>query len=202
MAKKAGVELIAYTSLLQADTSTLEVAGDHRATETLLKTSGMPYALLRNGWYTENYLGALPMALAYGAFIGCAGGARLATASRVDYAEAAAAVLTSAVDQSGKIYELAGDESYTLADLAAEVARRTGKAIVYRNISQGEYREALIRAGLPERVASMLVGFDIAAAKGDLFDDRHSLSSLIGRPTTSLRVAVADALVAIASKVS
>jgi NAD(P)H dehydrogenase (quinone) len=197
-AKESGVELIAYTSLLHADISTLELAADHRATETLLKASGVPYVLLRNGWYTENYLGALPMALAHGAFVGCAGEARIASASRLDYADAAAAVLTSREDQSGKVYELAGDEPYTLAELAAEVARQTGKPIVYRNMSEAGLGEALIGADLPEPVARMLVGFDIAAAKGDLFDDRRDLSDLIGRPTTPLRAAVSDALAAVA----
>src|SRR5947209_3801694 len=154
-AKKAGVQLIAYTSLLRADLSTLELAADHRATETLLKASGVPYALLRNGWYTENYLGAMLMALAHGAFVGCVGEARIASASRLDYAAGAAAVLTSSFDQSGRIYELAGDEPHTLAELADEVARQTGKPIVYRYVAEAARRETLVRAGLPEPVARM-----------------------------------------------
>ncbi|MEO5757041.1 MAG: SDR family oxidoreductase [Mesorhizobium sp.] len=193
-AKAAGVQLIAYTSILHADVSAISLAGDHRATEALLKASGVPYVLLRNGWYTENYLEALPMALQHGAFFGCAGDGRLATASRSDYAEAAAVVMSSPEDHSGATYELAGDQPYTLSNLAAEVARQSGKAITYRNLSEESYRQALLGSGLPDEVAQMLVGFDVATGQGALFDDSRTLSRLIRRPTTSLERAVADAL--------
>ncbi|MBY5400968.1 SDR family oxidoreductase [Rhizobium leguminosarum] len=191
--KKAGIRLIAYTSLLHADTSPLALAASHLETEAMLKTSGLAHVLLRNSWYTENYLLSLPSALEHGAFIGCAGDARIASATRRDYAEAAATVLTSA-DHAGKVYELAGDESYTLADLAAEVARQTGKTIIYRNLPAAEFRAILARIGLPEPLASDLVEYDVAASRGALYDDSHSLSCLIGRSTTSLRDAVAEAL--------
>ncbi|UTD25753.1 SDR family oxidoreductase [Bradyrhizobium sp. WD16] len=193
-AKKAGVGLIAYTSLLHAETSPMGLAAEHRATEALLKASGVPYVLLRNSWYTENYLASIPAALQHGAFIGSAGEGRIASAPRRDYAEAAAAVLTSAADQSGKVYELSGDDSYTLADLAAEVALQTGKPIIYQNLPEAAFRGALIGAGLPEPVATMLAESDVGASRGGLFDDSHTLSRLIGRPTTSLKTAVAEAL--------
>lgn len=193
-AKKAGVGLIAYTSLLHAETSPMGLAAEHRATEALLKASGVPYVLLRNSWYTENYLASVPAALQHGAFIGSAGEGRVASAPRRDYAEAAAAVLTSAADQSGKVYELSGDDSYTLADLAAEVALQTGKPIIYQNLPEAAFRGALIGAGLPEPVATMLAESDVGASRGGLFDDSHTLSRLIGRPTTSLKTAVAEAL--------
>lgn len=193
-AKKAGVGLIAYTSLLHAETSPMGLAAEHRATEALLKASGVPYVLLRNSWYTENYLASVPAALQHGAFIGSAGEGRIASAPRRDYAEAAAAVLTSAADQSGKVYELSGDDSYTLADLAAEVALQTGKPIIYQNLPEAAFRGALIGAGLPEPVATMLAESDVGASRGGLFDDSHTLSRLIGRPTTSLKTAVAEAL--------
>ncbi|MDR6491564.1 SDR family oxidoreductase [Paraburkholderia sp. 22099] len=190
---KDKVGLIAYTSLLHADSSPLGLAAAHRETEAMLKASGLPYVLLRNGWYTENYLASLSSALQRNAFIGCAGNGRIASATRRDYAEAAAAVLTSA-GQAGKVYELAGDEPYTLAELAAEVARQTGGSIGYTNLPEGEFRAALIRAGLAEPVANKLVEYDVAASKGALHDDSHSLSRLIGRSTTSLYDAVAQAL--------
>ena len=150
-AKRAGVKLIAYTSLLRADTSPLGLAAEHKQTEALLRASGLPFVLLRNGWYTENYAASAPAALARGAVLGSAGRGRIASAARADYAAAAAAVLT--LDgQAGRVYELAGDASYTLAELAAEIARQSGKAVEYRDLPEAEYRAALIGFGLPAGV--------------------------------------------------
>ena len=192
-AKRAGVGLVAYTSVLHADTSPLGLAGEHKATEALLKASGLPHVVLRNGWYTENYLASVPAALQHGAYIGSAGEGRVASAARADYAAAAAAVLTSA-DQAGKVYELAGDETYTLTELAAEISRQSGNTVVYQNLAEADFKEALLGAGLPEHVAGLLSDSDIGASKGGLFDDSHQLSRLIGRPTTSLATLVKAAL--------
>lgn len=192
-AKKAGVKWIVYTSLLHADTSSLSLAEEHKATERALKESGIPYTLLRNGWYTENYTGSIPGAIAAGAFIGSAGNGKIASAARADFAEAAAVVLTNQ-DHQHKIYELAGDDAYTLADLAAEVSRQTGKVIPYKNLSEADYAGALKNVGLPEGLAYAIAGWDVAASKNDLFDNGHHLSRLIGRATTSLSVSVAAAL--------
>ncbi|WP_232058376.1 SDR family oxidoreductase [Nibribacter ruber] len=192
-AKKAGVKWIVYTSLLHADTSTLSLAGEHRATEQLLKDSGIDYTLLRNGWYTENYTNSLGGALAGGAFIGSAGEGKISSAARADYAAAAVAVLTGNGHQ-GKVYELAGDSAYTLRDLAAEISRQTGKDIPYTNLPQEDYAAALGSFGLPEDLAQAIAGWDVSASQGDLYDDSHQLSKLIGRPTTPLSVTVADTL--------
>ena len=192
-AKKAGVKWIVYTSLLHADTSSLSLAEEHKATEKVLKESGIPYTLLRNGWYTENYTGSIPNAIAAGAFIGSAGNGKIASAARADYAEAAAVVLTD-LDHQQKVYELAGDDAYTLADLAAEVSHQTGKAIPYQNLSEADYASALKKVGIPEGLAYAIAGWDVAASKNDLFDNGHNLSKLIGRTTTSLSDSVAAAL--------
>ena len=192
-AKRAKVGLIAYTSLLRADSSPLGLAAEHQQTEALLKDSGVPHVLLRNGWYTENYLASIPLALQHGVFIGSAGDGKIASAARADYAAAAAAVLTRA-DQAGKIYELAGDEAYTLGELAAEIARQSGKAVAYQNLSQADFKAALFGAGLPEPIADLLAASDVGASEGGLFDDGHQLSRLIGRPTTPLATLVAAAL--------
>lgn len=192
-AKAAGVTFIAYTSLLHADTSPLGLGVEHRATEAALAASGIPHALLRNGWYSENYAASIPGALASGAFIGSAGDGKIASAARADYAAAAAAVLT-APDAAGKIYELAGDEAYTLADLAAEISRQTGKTIPYHNLTEADFAATLVKIGLPEGLANMLADSDASAARGCLFDDSHTLSKLIGRPTTALKDVVAAAL--------
>ena len=192
-ARRAGVALLAYTSLLHADTSPLGLAAEHTATEALLRASGVPHVLLRNGWYTENYLAGLPAVLQHGAVIGSAGEGRIASAARADYADAAAAVLIRD-DQAGLVHELAGDTSYTLAEFAAEVGRQTGRAIPYVNLPEADYRGALLGAGLPEPLAHLLADSDVGASKGGLFDDGHRLSQLIGRPTAALGAMVAAAL--------
>ncbi|KFF44210.1 NmrA family transcriptional regulator [Pseudomonas sp. BRG-100] len=192
-AKKAGVKLIVYTSLLHADTSPLNLAYEHIQTEAALKASGVPFTLLRNGWYTENYTASIPAALANGAFYGSAGDGLISSAPRSDYAEAAAVVLTS-TNHAGKVYELASDEAYTLADLAAEISKQTGRSIPYTDIPETDYAAALKGAGLPESLADGLASWDVGASKGGLFDDGHQLSKLLGRPTTPLSAVVAQAL--------
>ena len=192
-ARRAGVSLLAYTSLLHADTSPLGLAGEHMATEACLAQAGVPFVLLRNGWYTENYLASIPPALQHGAFIGSAGEGRIASAARADYAEAAAVALT-APDQSGKVYELAGDEAYTLAGFAAELSRQSGKTIPYVDLPESDYKAALVGAGLPEPIAGLLADSDSGASKGGLFDATRQLSALIGRPTTPLAVSMRAAL--------
>ncbi|WP_243318428.1 SDR family oxidoreductase [Geothrix paludis] len=192
-AKAAGVPFLAYTSLLRADTSPLPVGLEHRQTEDYLKASGLPFALLRNGWYTENYMASIPPALQHGVFLGSAGEGKIASAARADYAEAAAAILLKP-DQAGRVYELAGDSAYTLADLAAEVARQAGKPVAYQNLPEAEFMAILTGAGLPEPIARLLAESDTGAAKGGLFDDSRTLSRLIGRPTTPMAASVAAAL--------
>ncbi len=184
-AKKAGVARVAYTSILHADTSPLGLKVEHVKTEQALKESGLPFTLLRHGWYTENYTGGIPAVLEHGTLAGCAGNGRIASAARADYAAAAAVVLTGD-GHEGKIYELAGDEAYTLADLAAEISRQAGRDIPYTDMTEPEYRKLLLDAGLPEPVADMVADSDTGASKDGLFDDSHTLSTLIGRPTTPL----------------
>ncbi|QQQ48481.1 SDR family oxidoreductase [Pseudomonas syringae] len=195
-AKRAGVQLLAYTSVLHADTSALSLAKEHRETEDYLRASGLPFALLRNGWYTENYTAGIPGALAHGAVMGCADEGRISSASRLDYAEAAAVLLTSKTAQAGNVYELAGDESYTLSEFAAQLSTQSGKPLPYVNLPQAEFEAALIQAGLPDFVARLLADSDAAAAaaKGALFDDSRQLSALIGRPTTPLSATIAETL--------
>lgn len=192
-AKLAGVKWIIYTSLLHADRSTLSLAAEHKATEDTLKASGIAYTILRNGWYTENYTGSIPGAVQAGILVGSAGEGKISSATREDFAEAAAVVLTSE-NQAGKVYELAGDDYFTLKDLAAEISRQTGKEIPYRNLPETEYAEMLMTFGLPEGIAKVIASFDTGAANNDLFDDSRQLSRLIGRPTTPLAQVVKETL--------
>lgn len=189
----ANVKFIAYTSLLHADRSPLGLHVEHVETEKMLADSGIPYALLRNGWYTENYLASAPAALEHGVFIGAAGEGKITSATRADYAAAAARVI-SEEGHAGKVYELAGDEGWTLSQLAAELAKQSGKKVVYQNLSEADFAAALKGVGLPAGLADMLADSDAGAAKGGLFDDSHTLSALIGRPTTSLAESVKSIL--------
>ncbi len=193
-AKQAGVKLFAYTSVLHADKSPLGLAEEHRQTEEAIRASGLPSVLLRNGWYTENYTAVIPIALEHGTIQGCAGEGRISSASRRDYADAAAAVLTSGENPAGKTYELSGDGSYTLTELAEEISRQSGKRVVYNDLPEAEYRSVLVGAGFPEPVAGMLAQSDTAASQGALYNTGDDLSRLIGRPTTPLSESVSSAL--------
>ena len=194
-ARRAGVGRIVYTSLLHADRSPLSLAGEHVETEQAIRASGLAWTFLRNGWYAENYTGAIPTALATGTLIGSAGDGRISAAARADYAEAAVVALTS-TEHAKKTYELAGDEAWTLAELAAELTRQSGRAIAWRHLPEAEYAAALTAAGLPAGVAAAVASWDTGAAQGALFEPGRELSRLIGRATTPLAASVAAALAA------
>lgn len=184
-AKAAGVKRLIYTSILKGAASPMILAQDHIETEAALAASGLSVTVLRNGWYTENYLGALPAVLEHGALLGAAGEGRLSTAARADFAEAIAVTALDAA-HAGQIYELAGDVSYTLADLATEIAAQSGKPVAFVNLPQAEYAKALEGFGLPAGFAAVLADSDARAGEGALFDDSRTLSRLIGRPTTPM----------------
>ena len=192
-AKAAGVGLIAYTSVINADSSPLDLAAEHRDTEAALAEAGVPHVLLRNGWYSENHLAGVATALEHGALLGSAGGGRIASAARADYADAAAVVLL-ADDQAGRTYELAGDEDWSLPELAAEIAVQAGKPVDYRDLAEQAYADLLKQAGLPASLAELLADSDVGAGEGALANDSGDLSRLIGRPTTPIARSVAVAL--------
>ncbi len=192
-AKAAGVGRVIYTSLLRADTSPMLLAADHKATEAHLTASGLAYTILRNGWYTENHTGSLGGAIVAGALIGAAKGGRFSSAARADYAEAIAVTALDA-GHAGKVYELAGDTAYGLADMAAEVSRQTGKAIGYNDLPPETYAGILQSFGLPEGFCHVLADSDVQASHGALEDASRTLSRLIGRATTPMAVSVAAAV--------
>ncbi len=198
-ARRAGVGLVAYTSILFADASPMALAAEHRETEEMLRASGLPFVLLRNGWYHENYTGTTAAVLEHGALFGSSGDGRISSAARADYAAAAAAVLLSEENLAGRVFELAGDHSFTLADLAAEIASAAGKPVAYRDLPEAEYRQLLEGAGLPAPFAAVLADSSYQASRGFLFDESRQLSTLIGRPTTPLAQAVRDAVGSVAA---
>ncbi len=185
----ADIGLLAYTSILHADTSPLGLAAEHRETEAEIRASGIPSVILRNGWYIENHTAGIPAALEYGVILGSAGDGRFASAARADYAAAAVAALLDE-DQAGKVYELAGDTAYTLTELATTVSRESGRQIGYQDLPQADYKAALLSAGFPEPIADLLADSDAGASKGGLFDDGRQLSQLIGHATTPLSTRV------------
>ncbi|PYE47932.1 SDR family oxidoreductase [Deinococcus yavapaiensis] len=192
-AKTAGVKRIAYTSILGADTTSMLLARDHHATEELIRESGLPYVILRNGWYTENYTGTLEQTLAQGVILGAAGDGRFTPATRADYAEAAAAVLTTEGHEN-VTYELGGDEAVTMLYLAAELGRQGGRPVTYQNLPGEEYTRMLVSFGLPEGFATILADSDAGIERGDLATSSGDLRRLIGRPTTPLADALHTAL--------
>ncbi|MFI8192950.1 NAD(P)H-binding protein [Streptomyces sp. NPDC085946] len=190
-ARAAGAALLAYTSAPGSLTAAL--ADDHRGTEEALLASGLPYVLLRNGWYHENYTENLAPVLAHDTVVAAAGEGRVSSASRADYAAAAVAVLTGEGHEN-TTYELGGDEAWSFAEYAAELSRQTGREIGYRAVTTEELTGILTGAGLPGPLAAVLAGVDTSIEKGELVVPGGDLSRLIGRPTTPLSEAVAAAL--------
>jgi NAD(P)H dehydrogenase (quinone) len=184
--KDKGLALFAYTSILQADTSPMILAQEHKATEQAINDAGLPAVILRNGWYSENYTQSMAGVLEAGMVAGAAKEGKLHTAARQDYAEAAAIVLISEQSQVGKVYELAGDEGFTLAEYAAEIAKQSGKNIQFQSMSGADFASLLVKVGLPKAFADVLADSEICAADGWLADDSKTLSQLIGRNTTTL----------------
>jgi len=192
-AKAAGVARIVYTSILRGDKSPMILAADHVATEKAIAESGIPFTFLRNGWYIENYAGGFAHAIESGTLIGASGEGRISGAARADYA--AAIAVTAANDgHQGRVYELAGDTAFTMADLAAELAKQSGKPVAFNNLPEDVYAGILMQIGLPEAFAKILADSDAKAGQGALFDETHTLSKLIGRPTTPMAEVVKAAL--------
>lgn len=193
-ARAAGVGLLAYTSILRADTSTIGLAKEHKATEEVLAKSGVRYVLLRHGWYTENFLNGIPQALQFGALTHCAADGRFASATRAEFADGDAAVITADNVPNGHRFELAGSSSFSKPELAAMLTRLSGKPVANNALTEEAYRAVLVQAGLPGFVADILSSSDAGAARGDLFDDSRTLEKLIGRPTQNIDDAVKGAL--------
>ncbi|MFI2670316.1 KR domain-containing protein [Streptomyces albidoflavus] len=192
-AREAGAELLAYTSVTDAPANPMGLARVHRDTEAALAASGLPVALLRNGWYTENHTGTLRDAVARGVLAGSAGTGRVAFASRAELAEAAARVLT--LDgQAGTVYDLTGDTAWPLAEVAAEAAAQTGTPVAYQDLPPEAYHQLLTQAGLPAPAVELIVDSDRCIARGALEHPTRDLRALLGRPTETLAAAVARVL--------
>jgi NAD(P)H dehydrogenase (quinone) len=184
-AARAGVGHILYTSALAADTSPLILAPDHLRAEEDIRDSGLPFTLLRNGWYTENYAAALQTARDTGTILASAGDGRVASATRADYAAAIAAVLTTP-GHNGRVYELSGDYAWTYDELASAFSTVLGRSVSYRTLSAEEHTAALQAAGLDPATAGFLAALDNNIRQGALSLTTGDLSRLAGRPTTPL----------------
>ncbi|MBY0413447.1 MAG: SDR family oxidoreductase [Bdellovibrionales bacterium] len=187
------LELFAYTSILKSNATSMKLAGEHIATEKIIQENNLPAVILRNGWYSENYLDQLKGALESGTFFGSAKEGIISAASRADYAEAAAMALTKE-NQAGKIYELAGDQAFTLFELANIASEVTGKKITYLDLPENDYAKALVEIGLPESYANIFADSDVGISRGDLFTDKNDLSTLINRKTTLIELTIKENL--------
>ena len=185
-AQLAQVPYIAYTSLLRADISPLGLAQEHRETEALIQASGLRYTLLRNNWYNENYLAGVEHNVASGKLFSATQNGPISSASRADYAEAAAEVLTTQGHEQ-KTYELAGSQSFTKTDLATYIAHAASKPVQYLEIDAESFAQGLTQAGLPEPVVNLITEADVETAHGAMFSDRTDLEQLIGRKTTTIQ---------------
>jgi NAD(P)H dehydrogenase (quinone) len=196
-ARRAGVKLIAYTSTLHADTSPLKIAEEHCETEVALRVSKAPYVLLRNGWCAEDIVVFVLSAIANDAlfsFLSSASGVRISAAARADYAAAAAVVLSSDQDWSGRTYELAGDEASTLPSVVAELGRQLGERFSCWRLPEMERWARLVQSGFSERFSALIANLEKGAEKCGLCDENRQLNRLIGRPTTSLATTIAQVL--------
>ena len=191
-AKAAGVTRIAYTSVLGGPEADFDLAADHIATEQAILDSGLPYTFLRNGWYNEVYTDQIAVQLENGV-VGSAGDGRIASASRRDFAAAAAVVLTGEGHEK-KAYELNGDTAWTMTEYAAELSKQSGKDVAYRNLPLEEHVQGLIGAGLPEPLARVFAGVEKAIERGRLSGRGSDLTRLIARPTTPIAASIAAAL--------
>lgn len=187
-AKAAGVGRIVYTSVLRADTTELVLAPEHKATEEALRASGVPFTILRNGWYIENYTARLGQYVADGQIVGAAGAGRIAAATRADFAAAAVEALVGTT-HSNAVYELGGTP-FTMTELAATITDATGTDVGYVDVSPTELRAGLLGAGLDEGTAGFVTALDEATARGDLDTTSSDLATLLGRPSVPLAEAV------------
>lgn len=184
-ARAAGVQHVIYTSAPKAATSPLPIASEHKATEEYLAASGLDYTILRNNWYTENYLQQVEAARQTGSIVAAAGEGRVASATRADFAAGIVAVLTGA-GHEGKVYELGGDYAWNLHELAAAVSEVIGRPVTYQPVDVATLIAILKGAGLDEGTASFVAALDADIAAGELAETTGDLSRLIGRPTTGL----------------
>ena len=192
-AQAAGVGRIVYTSAPKATTSALLLAPEHKATEEFLIASGVPFTILRNGWYTENYTGEIEKARQSGEIVASVGDGRVASASRADYADAAAAAI---LDDSlaGQTFELSGDHAWDFAELAATIGTLIGSPVTFRNLAPAEHAELLTSFGLDTGTVGFVVGLDANIRDGLLGETSGDLARLIGRPTTPLAEGLAASL--------
>jgi NAD(P)H dehydrogenase (quinone) len=188
-AVRAGVRHLVYTSAPHADTTELVLAPEHKATEEAIRASGIPFTFLRNGWYHENYVDTITRAAETGEVVGAAGDARVASAAREDFADAAVAVLTGEGHEN-TVYELSGDVAWTFPEFAKEIGEVAGKPVEYRNLSLEAYEKSLVDAGLPPETAGFVAALEGNIAAGTLAETSGDLNRLIGRPTTPIRTTI------------
>lgn len=186
-AKAAGVAKLVYTSAPRATEveADFALAVEHAGTERAIAASGVPAVILRNNWYTENYTADVALAADTGVIASSAGDGRVASATRADYAEAAAVVLLED-GHVGQVYELAGDAAWTFDELAAAATEVLGREVVYTPLTTDARAAALEGAGLDAVTVGVVTSIDDGVRRGVLAQTDGTLARLIGRSTTPL----------------
>lgn len=185
VARDAGVGRLVYTSAPRVDEIDYALGADHKATEEAIAASGLSATVLRHNWYTENYLDAVARAADTGEIVAAVGDARVASASRRDYAEAAALALITD-DLAGQTLEVGGDVAWTYDELAQAATEVLGRPVTYTAVTIEQLTAGLEAAGLDAGTAAFVAGIDDAIARGALSQTDGTLSRLLGRPTTPL----------------
>ncbi|MFD4555884.1 SDR family oxidoreductase [Streptomyces sp. NPDC058469] len=194
-ARESGAHRILYTSHMGANpASPFAPMPDHAETEAALRTSGVPFTSLRNGFYAATTVMLLGAALKTGELSAPQDGPVSWTA-HADLAEAAALALAEEGRFDGVTPPLTGTEALDLADVAALASSITGRTIKRVTVTDDEYRADLVSHGVPEEQADMLVGLFQASRKGEFAEVGPALGELIGRPPTPLRDVLREALV-------
>lgn len=189
-AKEAGAKHILYTSMPQPDDSLVTFAPDHLGTEEAIKATGIPYTILRDGWYAENLFMSLPHALETGSWYTSTGEGRIAHITRADTAAAIAGAVLKAGNES-KTYTLTGTKSRTAEEIAAIVSAATGKPLKVVHVTDAQLAEGLKAAGLPEGFIPTIVSFDANTREGKIASVTSDAETLSGRKPTSFEDFVA-----------
>ena len=183
-AVRAKVGFIAYTSLANATESPLFLAPVHRATEEAIRRTGIPYSFLRNNWYLENESTSIRAVLGGAPWVTSAGSGKVGFATRRDYAEAAAAVLTGSGHEN-TIYELSG-KPVTQDEFVSTLAGVLGREVPLVKVSDAGYADIMRQAGVPEPVVPFLVAIQGGIRDGSLEIHSTDFEKLLGRPATPI----------------
>lgn len=187
-AGEAGVELVAYTSIVNpVPENPAFVVPDHAATEQKLRDSGLGWVFLRNSLYAEFQTASMTAAAESGVLVTNSGSGQVAYVSRDDCAAAAAAVLVSG-GHAGATYDITGPESLDASARADIFSSITGKDIEVVEVDDDSYAQGVADAtGMPFDAARGMASFGMATRDGYLAVVSSDFEKLTGRKPRDLR---------------